>query len=480
MNNEIIQKEAINLNNSIHKTITGVFEEISEINQNDFIKLYNNKNNKTKKINKHEIEILKKKRERFDNPSSDNFNGPWAKYKKEIELLNKNKINTNLENEQNNIIDNNNNNNNINNSNNINNNNNNNEINNIKEYINFQPYSLLHIENEYDYQGRSFLEPPTDLKNIEHTCYIPKKLIYTYYNTHDKNIQTIKFFPKYGHYLLSCGLDGKVKLWDVLTNRKIVKTYIGHTEGVRDICFNYDGKRFLSCGFDKKVINWDTETGKPLNIYNLEQIPFSLAYNCDSDKNTEFIVGTNLRKIYQFDSEEEKNEPIVIYDDQLAGLNCMSFWDNYSKFIACSDDKKIHLYEYGINVAIRHISSPTMHSIPYCMIHPNGKFFLGQSLENKIVVYDCKNKFRIYKKKSFTGHINAGYSCGFDCSPDGQFVCSGDCDGKIWFWDWKNCKNYLTINAHKKLCIDIKWHPIKQSLIASASWDGTIKLWDSK
>ena len=80
-------------------------------------------------------------------------------------------------------------------------------------------------------------------------------------------------------------------------------------------------------------------------------------------------------KIYQFDSEEEKNEPIVIYDDQLAGLNCMSFWDNYSKFIACSDDKKIHLYEYGINVAIRHISSPTMHSIPYCMIHPNGKFF---------------------------------------------------------------------------------------------------------
>ena len=111
---------------------------------------------------------------------------------------------------------------------------------------------------------------------------------------------------------------------------------------------------------------------------------------------------------------------------------------------------------------------------------PKWKIFLGQSLENKIVVYDCKNKFRIYKKKSFTGHINAGYSCGFDCSPDGQFVCSGDCDGKIWFWDWKNCKNYLTINAHKKLCIDIKWHPIKQSLIASASWDGTIKLWDSK
>ena len=65
MNNEIIQKEAINLNNSIHKTITGVFEEATDINQIDFIKLYNNNNHKTKKINKHEIEILKKKKRKI-------------------------------------------------------------------------------------------------------------------------------------------------------------------------------------------------------------------------------------------------------------------------------------------------------------------------------------------------------------------------------------------------------------------------------
>ena len=41
-----------------------------------------------------------------------------------------------------------------------------------------------------------------------------------------------------------------------------------------------------------------------------------------------------------------------------------------------------------------------MHSIPSVVIHPNGNHFLGQSLDNKIVVYDCKNGFKLNKKRN--------------------------------------------------------------------------------
>lgn len=44
--------------------------------------------------------------------------------------------------------------------------------------------------------------------------------------------------------------------------RRCIRTYIGHKQAVRDICFNNAGTQFLSAGYDRYVKLWDTETGK--------------------------------------------------------------------------------------------------------------------------------------------------------------------------------------------------------------------------
>jgi pre-mRNA-processing factor 17 len=333
------------------------------------------------------------------------------------------------------------------------------------------------LEDNYDYQGRSFLDPPPGYKgNADHTCFIPKKCIATY-TGHTKAVQVIRFFPKIGHFILSCSIDGKVKLWDVATHKKCVQTYAGHTEAVRDICFTNDGKRFISAGFDKVIQLWDTETGKVIQTFTNKKIPFCAVFNPDEDKQNLFLVGTHQKKICQYDIVS--GEIVQNYEEHLGAINTITFIDNNKKFVSTSDDKKIFIWEFGLPVVIKHISEPSMHSIPATVVHPNGKYFLGQSLDNKIAVYDCKNGFKINRKKKFVGHVNAGFSCGIDFSPDGQFLCSGDADGKLWFWDWRTAKNYRTIDAHNgKVCIDVKWHPTEPSKVATCSWDGTIKLWD--
>lgn len=49
------------------------------------------------------------------------------------------------------------------------------------------------------------------------------------------------------------------------------------------------------------------------------------------------------------------------------------------------------------------------------------------------------------RKKNFKGHVSAGYACGVTFSADGQFLASGDAEGRVFFWDWKTAKSYRTI-----------------------------------
>jgi pre-mRNA-processing factor 17 len=119
-----------------------------------------------------------------------------------------------------------------------------------------------------------------------------------------------------------------------------------------------------------------------------------------------------------------------------------------------------------------------MHSIPIVRLHPFGNNLVGQSMDDKLVVFDCKVGIKTNKQKVFIGHKNQGFGTGITFSPDGQFVCSGDSDGSLWFWDWKNTKNLRTLKAHEGVCIDVDWHPLDPSRMVSAGWDGTIKMWE--
>jgi pre-mRNA-processing factor 17 len=65
-----------------------------------------------------------------------------------------------------------------------------------------------------------------------------------------------------GHLLLSASMDGKCKVWDVLGDRNVRRTYAGHSEAVRSIQFNNNGTEFLSSSFDRFIRLWDVESGQ--------------------------------------------------------------------------------------------------------------------------------------------------------------------------------------------------------------------------
>lgn len=112
-------------------------------------------------------------------------------------------------------------------------------------------------------------------------------------------------------------------------------------------------------------------------------------------------------------------------------------------------ETQVLIWEYNIPVPIKYIAEPEMHSMPATTLHPTGGFFVGQSLDNKIVTWTARDKFRQMKKKEFKGHVNAGYACRMAFSPNGKFLASGDGQGKMYIWDWGSTKVYRKLQVRK-------------------------------
>lgn len=343
------------------------------------------------------------------------------------------------------------------------------------EKVEMEDKSTFHGKEEYDYQGRSWIAPPKDVKASNDHCYIPKRWVHTW-SGHTKGVAAIRFFPKYGHLLLSGSMDTKIKIWDVHGSGKCMRTYMGHSKAVRDITFNNDGSKFLSASYDRKIKLWDTETGKVVSSFTTGKIPYVVKFNPDSDKQNVLLAGMSDKKIVQWDMTT--GDITQEYDQHLGAVNTITFVDDNRRFVTSSDDKSLRVWEFGIPVVIKYISEPHMHSMPSITVHPNTNWFAAQSLDNQILIYSTRERFRLNKKKRFAGHIVAGYACQVNFSPDGRFIMSGDGEGRCWFWDWKTCKVFRTLKCHEGVCIGAEWHPLEQSKVATCGWDGQIKFWD--
>ncbi|GJN70572.1 mRNA splicing factor [Purpureocillium lilacinum] len=342
--------------------------------------------------------------------------------------------------------------------------------------------TTFHGSEQYDYQGRTYMHVPQDLdvdlrKDVGSvTNYIPKKQIHTW-RGHSGAVTALRFFPASGHLLLSSGADATVKIWDVYHQRELLRTYSGHSKALSDICFNTSGTQFLSSSYDRMMKLWDTETGKCISKFTTGKTPHVIKFNPDPEHANEFLAGMSDKKIVQFDTRTP-NEVVQEYDHHLAAINTITFVDENRRFMTTSDDKSLRAWDYNIPVPIKYIAEPDMYPMTNAAAHPSGKYVAYQSSDNQILVYGANDKFRQNRKKSYRGHNNAGLAIDLDCSPDGQFLASGDSAGFVCFWDWKTCKMYHKLKAGNQALTCVKWHPQETSKVATAGLDGDIRYWD--
>ena len=333
--------------------------------------------------------------------------------------------------------------------------------------------SFFHGKSERDYAGRSWVEPPRGPREQwRDRAFVPKRKIHTW-GGHASGVNAIRFFPTSGHLLLSAGVDTKVKVWDVNGTGKCMRTYLGHSKAVRDICFSNDGRRFLSAGYDRKIKLWDTETGQVISTLGQGAIPFCCKFNPADDQQNMVLAGCSDNKIYQFDLDS--GDVVQEYSEHLGSVNALAFIDDNRRFISSSDDRTLRVWDFGIPVQIKYIASPEMHSVPALAAHPTSGAIACSSMDNTVKVYNADYK---QAKRTFRGHNVAGHSCQVNFSPDGIFLISGDAEGRCFVWDWKTTRAYRILRAHEGVCKGVEWNPAASSRIATCGLDGKIHYFD--
>eukprot|EP00835_Amoeboradix_gromovi_P003859 NODE_272_length_12196_cov_0.228404.p3 type:complete len:407 gc:universal NODE_272_length_12196_cov_0.228404:8814-7594(-) len=304
-------------------------------------------------------------------------------------------------------------------------------------------------------------------------CTIPKKVIFTY-EGHKKGVNCARYFPNFGHVFVSASNDCTMKIWDLYRDKQCLATIAGHNKGVRDVNWSHTGNKIISASFDKHVKIFDVKKEKSIFTWTVGKIPYVVKFH--PQKEHLFLVGCGDRKIYQVDIRA--NEIIHEYDDHRGQINSINFLDNGARFVSTADDKTLRVFEFDLPLAVGYKSEPGLNAISNTVIHPDGEWILCQSFANAILCFGSAGKYRISKKRRFTGHDIAGYGCNLNISPDGKFVMSGDSHGKLYFWSWKTQKILLSYKNHKDVVMDCQFDPQQPSRVLTASWDNSIKLWE--
>ncbi|KAL1130515.1 hypothetical protein AAG570_011761 [Ranatra chinensis] len=91
-------------------------------------------------------------------------------------------------------------------------------------------------------------------------------------------ISVLRFYERENKNILvfGAGDDATIKAWN-LTNGHIITTLSGHFSKVTGLEFHPSGKYIISCGRDKVLILWDFETGKQIKILPLYESVEALA-----------------------------------------------------------------------------------------------------------------------------------------------------------------------------------------------------------
>jgi len=247
--------------------------------------------------------------------------------------------------------------------------------------------------------------------------------------------------------------------------------FSGHTATINSVAFKPGTTLFYSASSDGNVFQWDIQHPEKelATVVSNNTINSVLSVSPDSRW---LACGTNNIGIQLFDLTSDNFNLQNLQGHDGKKIKSVAFFPNSKNLVSSGTDKKLLLWDIQTGK-----SEPIWEQddiVQSLSVSPDGNVIAAGTKNGRIVLLSGRNWENV--QELYNEENNQVNVVQFNHA--GNILISGDLDGNVKLWNWKDIELIKSLRGHTARIVDIKFSPDDKQ-IATASTDGTIQIWEA-
>jgi WD40 repeat protein len=249
-----------------------------------------------------------------------------------------------------------------------------------------------------------------------------------------------------GSRVVTSSFDETLKLWDTRAGREI-RTFTGHAQSVHGCAITSDGGTVFSASSDDTVRAWDAATGKELRQL-LRGSTLRDGFGLGPDDRTLAITSFDGFLVLVDVETGRVNHRVKVFEPPYSGNHC-AFNPDGGMVAITSMGGVLRFHDTRTGAPMQVLPDPPRATST--AFSPSGEFIVTTSYKPELEAWDLATGRAI---RTFAGHTDMVHACAV--SPDSTLIASASEDGSLRVWEARTGACIAAIHVDGALA-DCRW-----------------------